>query len=141
MERNGQLVQAFQGASANTDGAFVPTSPEEAVLALQIALKCADIGHLALAWPVHMRWVKRLEQEFFAQGDQEKKLGMPEVSFLMDSDKPGVSETQVGFFNFVALPLFRTLAAAFPNASPMNDAVEANFEKWSNIQAEAQNCV
>lgn len=32
-----------------------------------MALKCADIGNLAQALPVHMRWVMDLEQEFFLQ--------------------------------------------------------------------------
>merc|ERR1712070_521761 len=53
-------------------------------LAMQIVLKCADLGHLALPWHEHCSWVERLETEFFAQGDREKELGFKEVSFLMD---------------------------------------------------------
>jgi hypothetical protein len=35
-------------------------------------------------------------------------------SFLMDRTKPGVSESQLGFFQFVVTPLFGALLAAFP---------------------------
>ena len=33
----------------------------------QIAIKCADLGHLSGAWPVHRRWVSHLKEEFFRQ--------------------------------------------------------------------------
>ena len=34
---------------------------------LQVALKCADIGHLAATPEVHKRWALLLEEEFFLQ--------------------------------------------------------------------------
>merc|ERR1712190_218975 len=81
-----------------------------------------------------MGWVRRLQEEFFQQGDKEKELQMS-VSFLMDRDKPGVSESQMGFFNFVVLPLYRSYLRAFPATSPLVSAVEDNFAKWSSVQA------
>ena len=35
--------------------------------ALQVALKCADIGHLAATPDVHKRWAYLLDEEFFLQ--------------------------------------------------------------------------
>lgn len=35
--------------------------------ALQMVLKCADIGHLAAAPKTHKRWAHKLEEEFFRQ--------------------------------------------------------------------------
>ena len=34
---------------------------------MQVALKCADIGHLAATPDVHKRWALLLEEEFFLQ--------------------------------------------------------------------------
>jgi len=138
MAEGGKLLKTFQEVTSGSKGDFAPASAQEVILSLQMALKCADVGHLALGWSTHMRWVRRLEEEFFAQGKQEKKLGMPEVSFLMDDEKPGVSETQVGFFNFVALPLFRSFTNAFAKALPMLSAVERNYRKWSDIDIAAK---
>lgn len=73
---------------------------------VQVALKCADLGHLASSKDVHLHWVSRLEEELFRQGDQEKALGQP-ISPLMDRGKAGVTKSQQGFFNVVALPLFK----------------------------------
>merc|ERR1712046_371494 len=110
---------------------------EDATLALQVAIKCADIGHLTLKWHSHVKWVRRLEAEFFAQGDREKELGMSPISFLMDRNKPGVSQTQVGFFDFVVLPLFRTFVEAFLPCEPLLAGVMGNYQQWKDIDTKA----
>ena len=62
---------------------------------LQCALKLADVGHLSTTQEVHKKWTSRLEAEFFAQGDEERKRGMT-VSPLMDRhNQTGVSKSQV----------------------------------------------
>ena len=61
-----------------------------------MALKWADIGHLAGGCDVHMRWVKRLEEEMFRQGDQERLRNLP-ISPLMDRLKgQGITKSQTG---------------------------------------------
>jgi hypothetical protein len=59
----------------------------------QVALKVADVGHLAAPWDVHTRWVACLEEEFFRQGDREKALNLA-VSPLMDRCKDGITKSQ-----------------------------------------------
>lgn len=130
--RMGEPDSADEGNRASI---FKPTTVAEASLLLQVAMKCADLGHLALDWDLHVRWVQLLEEEFFRQGDQEKSAGLP-VSFLMDRRKPGASATQVGFFNFVVLPLFRVLRRAVPAVQPMLDGVTANYESWKEYEAQ-----
>ena len=46
-----------------------------------------------------------LAQEMFRQGDRERALGQP-VSPLMDRTKGGVTKSQTGFFNIVAMPIY-----------------------------------
>ena len=60
-----------------------------------MALKWADIGHLASPLDVHLRWVKRLEEEMFRQGDQERVHGLP-ISPLMDRFGQGITKSQTG---------------------------------------------
>merc|ERR1712110_116228 len=98
---------------------FRPASKAGAILALQVALKCADIGHLALECDLHEAWVRRLEEELFAQGDREKALDISPVTFLADRTKPGVSQTQLGFFDHVVIPFFQLTVSAFPGTRPM----------------------
>jgi cAMP-specific phosphodiesterase 4/calcium/calmodulin-dependent 3',5'-cyclic nucleotide phosphodiesterase len=134
MANNGKILKAFNdtfgiAADACAAAKAKPVSAKDSVVLLQFALKCADLGHLALSWNVHHEWVCRLEEEFFAQGDREKALGW-ETSFLMDREKPGCTETQAGFFDFVVFPLFRSLVAVAPATQPMLDGVTANYEAW-----------
>ena len=58
-----------------------------------MALKCADLGHLAASWGVHQKWVAGLEEELFRQGDLEREQSLP-VSPLMDRAKGGITKSQ-----------------------------------------------
>lgn len=35
---------------------MLPLDENERVLGLQMALKCADVGHVTASLPVHIRW-------------------------------------------------------------------------------------
>ncbi|KAF5833462.1 hypothetical protein DUNSADRAFT_10217 [Dunaliella salina] len=85
-------------------------------LVLQMALKCADLGHLTHVRDVHRRWVLLLEEEMFRQGDAEKAHGLP-ASPLMDRAKGGISKSQAGFFSIVVLPQLE-LVQAHAGTSP-----------------------
>ena len=62
----------------------------------QMALKWADIGHLASPNEVHLRWVYLLEEEMFRQGDRERANGLL-ISPLMNRLKgPGITKSQTG---------------------------------------------
>lgn len=71
----------------------VPSPLEATARAVQMALKCADLGHLAASWGVHQKWVAGLEEELFRQGDLEQQLGLP-ISPLMDRSKGGITKSQ-----------------------------------------------
>ena len=43
---------------------------------------------------------------------------------------PPVVLMQVGFFDIVALPLFQSFAQAFPDSTPLLDAVKDNYSMW-----------
>ena len=96
------------------------------MLYLQFFIKCADLNHMTLSSIVHKKWVSKLEQEFFAQGDIEKSLGLA-VSPLMDRSRPGLSVSQKGFFNAIALPLFERLHDILPRTEAMLEGARQNM--------------
>ena len=73
---------------------------------LQIAIKCADISNPCRSWPVSRVWSLRACQEFFRQGDRERELGLP-ITPICDRNAVSVAKVQVGFYSFVAEPLFK----------------------------------
>lgn len=128
----GEFTAMLGANGAGSVGLCTVASAEEAVLVLKIALKCADFGHSTMQWGTHLRWSDRLENEFFLQGDREKQLGLA-VSDLMDRDTPGATQTQVAWFGFAVLPLFRAFQQAFPATEELVSKVEANWQRWHDI--------
>ncbi|KAK9831614.1 hypothetical protein WJX74_002581 [Apatococcus lobatus] len=109
------------------------TTAEHKLLFAQVALKCADIGHLSCPQALHQRWTHQLREEFFQQGDREKVHGL-KVSPLMDrAEVTGMTKSQVGFFEIVALPLVTTYVQMVPEAKPMLNAVMDNYNYWHAI--------
>jgi len=147
MADHGSLLKSFTNrldemkvgpiGSAATASTFCPAGEDDVRLLLKIAIKSADLGHVAMQWDTHVLWVERLETEFFAQGDQEKILGMP-VSFLMDRDKGGPSSDQVGFFDFCVLPMLGSVVRAAPGTAAMKEAARANRDRWHTLQEKAK---
>lgn len=64
---------------------------------MSMVLHCADISHPAKQWDLHYRWTCQLLEEFFLQGDMEKKLGLP-FSPLCDRNNTLIAESQIGRF-------------------------------------------
>jgi hypothetical protein len=69
---------------------------EERLMLLQIAIKCADIGHAAKEVELHEKWSLLIVEEFYNQGDTEKEEGLP-VSMFCDREKTDLSGSQSGF--------------------------------------------
>ncbi|KAG2485174.1 hypothetical protein HYH03_016064 [Edaphochlamys debaryana] len=112
-----------------------PVDENEKLLSLQLAMKAADLGHLGEQLEVHKKWLAGLEEEFFRQGDKEKALGLP-ISPLFDRAKQGVSKSQVGFYDFVALPLVHALTSRFPGAQPLMRTFVSNYNHWRGVEGQ-----
>lgn len=137
-ENNDNGNGAEEGEDCDAPPSPSPSSmpPEDISLALQLCLKCADIGHVYCLSNVHLKWVQKLEQEFFAQGDREEELGARTKSPLMDRDKAGITKSQCGFFQLVVVPLFKSFSSAFPSIEPVMEQLNKNLELWQKIEEE-----
>ena len=100
------------------------------LVAMKGLIKVSDLGHVYAPVAVHRRWAQGLEEEFFLQGDRERALGFPRISFMMDRGGPGVTQSQEGFFEHVAMPLLSAWAACFPEAGEVLTAAATNRASW-----------
>ena len=103
---------------------------EARTIALQMSLKCADLGHWSSERSVHRQWVQSLEEEFFRQGDSESLAGLP-ISPLMDRSKGGVTTSQGGFYSIVLQPQLQAMCSVFPGCTPLFDAAKDNLAMWA----------
>jgi hypothetical protein len=92
-------------------------------------LQIADLGHSWTLNAVHVRWVHNLEAEFFQMGDQERARGLP-ISMLCDRSTPSLQAGQVGFFDYVLLPLFSAFAELVPECAAVVYQAGQNRDSW-----------
>merc|ERR1712110_700065 len=77
----------------------------------------------------------RVLEEFFAQGDEELRLGMP-VGILNDRSKVNKPGSQHGFINFLVAPLVIGAVKVFPSFHPMSVQMVSNLQAWRDIWIE-----
>ena len=86
---SGQSNRSFSYSDVEEDSAL---THDHVVLALQMSIKMADLGHVLAEPHVHLNWVNGLEEEYFRQGDKEKVVfGPGSTSPLMDRASPGIT--------------------------------------------------
>ena len=90
-----------------------PTDPRYSLIRIPI-LTCHSLQHLM------EKWVELLLDEFFAEGDDEKAMGL-DVGAMNDREKVVIPKAQVGFINFIIKPLW-TMWRDF--AAPSDDIAQ-----------------
>ncbi|XP_059350761.1 uncharacterized protein LOC130692882 isoform X1 [Daphnia carinata] len=130
--RQQEFLSAFQGF-LNNDSLDMRTGDHRHFM-LQIALKCADICNPCRPWEVSRAWSLQVSEEFYRQGDLERRLGLS-VTPLCDRYTSSVSKIQTGFFRFIAAPLFEEWHRfqATPLSWSMLNYLRSNKLKWDSI--------
>jgi cAMP-specific phosphodiesterase 4 len=93
---------------------------------LSWCIHACDVSNPSKPTPVYDNWVKRVFDEFFNQGDMEKKAGLA-VSPLCDRNTVDISKSQIGFINFVVMPTYEVLLNVIPEIGPYYEKVKENF--------------
>ncbi|XP_054621116.1 high affinity cAMP-specific 3',5'-cyclic phosphodiesterase 7A isoform X5 [Dunckerocampus dactyliophorus] len=106
---------------------------------LQMALKCADICNPCRPWELSKQWSEKVTNEFFQQGDIEKKHKL-EVSPLCDREVNTVGNIQLGFMTYVAEPLFAEWARFSDTrlSQTMLGHMGLNKASWGALQQQEQ---
>ena len=94
-------------------------------------LKCADFSHFMRDFPVHAKWSQRVHQEFFRQGDEERRLVLP-VGALNDRTKVHLPKSQLGCISFLILPMIEPLFKFFGTENPDSKRKENNINGENN---------
>ena len=104
------------------------------------------LGHACKPWAQHERWTSWVAEEFYLLGDKEKALGYSSsvgISAMCDRDRDlNLPQMQLGFFDFVVLPLAEEMARVIPACAEakLHEIAESNYQAWaikaSLVQAE-----
>mmetsp|Transcript_60514 Transcript_60514/g.134960 ORF Transcript_60514/g.134960 Transcript_60514/m.134960 type:complete len:416 (+) Transcript_60514:1-1248(+) len=105
----------------------------------QYIVHMADVGHPFRPVAQHQEWARRVNEEFLAQGDREKELGLTPIE-MFDRDKaPPLPKNQLGFLQFVIQPLWKPMEALMDYKSrPANLFLQRNIRAWQEKMAESE---
>lgn len=97
---------------------------------LHFLLHLADISNPAKPGPMFEIWTDRCLDEFFKQGDEEKKMGLP-ISPLCDRESTERAESQIGFIQYVVMPAFKVMSKCIPKVEEVIlPIIEDNLDFW-----------
>ncbi|KAK5257605.1 3',5'-cyclic-nucleotide phosphodiesterase [Cryomyces antarcticus] len=107
-----------------------------------ILIKCADISNVARKFDVAAKWSDILTDEFSNQGAMEKVLNLPTCLFggpPVRDDIIKMGESQIGFMNIFARPLFEAVTDILPRMKFSVDELTLNKAVWEKkIEQERQ---
>eukprot|EP00927_Polykrikos_kofoidii_P029468 TRINITY_DN25483_c0_g1_i1.p1 TRINITY_DN25483_c0_g1~~TRINITY_DN25483_c0_g1_i1.p1 ORF type:complete len:637 (-),score=121.29 TRINITY_DN25483_c0_g1_i1:130-2040(-) len=99
-----------------------------------MVLHTADISNPAKAMCIAERWATRALVEFFRQGDEESRRGLP-VSPLCCRKTTSVEGSQIGFLNFIIVPTYLELQKLLPLTTRINNVfINLNKSIWEDRQ-------
>mmetsp|Transcript_44244 Transcript_44244/g.109960 ORF Transcript_44244/g.109960 Transcript_44244/m.109960 type:complete len:465 (+) Transcript_44244:470-1864(+) len=115
-EPEGWMVETFTAA--------------EKLLVLKMLLKVSDIGNVTKGKGYCIEWTHRVTEEFLAQGDLEGELQLPVTPF-MDRKSANTPKQQLGFYNFIAKPMFEAMNRLV-RMDKMISNLDEMVEHWSS---------
>uniref|UniRef100_A0A7S0LSS2 PDEase domain-containing protein n=1 Tax=Coccolithus braarudii TaxID=221442 RepID=A0A7S0LSS2_9EUKA len=104
---------------------------KEKTLILKMILKVSDISNVTKGKSYTLAWTERVVQEFFDQGDLEATLSLP-VTPMMDRNTACVPKQQIGFYNFVAKPMFEVMDLLVPMEHALSN-LAGMYQHWETL--------
>jgi len=103
--------------------------PESRRLIVNVMLHVADISNSMKPFRICRIWAWQVLEEFFLQGDAEKRLGVP-VQALNDREKVNRAFSQVGFIEFLVHPLLFAVNKVLPPTETLLEQLIQNAKVW-----------
>ncbi|KAF7220090.1 transcript variant X2 [Nothobranchius furzeri] len=98
-----------------------------------LMMTACDLCSVTKRWQVTRLIANDIYAEFWAEGDEMKKIGIQPIPMMDRDKKDEVPQGQVGFYNSVAIPCYTTLSDLFPPSSLLLKACKANLSHWEQI--------
>lgn len=110
-------------------------SKENKTLISAFILHCADISNPGKEWKHCERWAGLVMNEFFSQGDLQKKLGL-KPSMNCDRNSVSVPACQVEFGKYVIKDLYTLLKmTVHDGGSYLLENFNSNQQKWKELRS------
>jgi hypothetical protein len=110
-------------------------NPDHVLHFMRMAIHAADVGNPALEFDLATIWSLKIIQEFNLQVWKEEKAEVQVSEFMrIGSDMEKIKKSQIGFIDFIILPLWKSLSGFIPNTMEMVQNIEKNRKHWEEIE-------
>jgi cAMP-specific phosphodiesterase 4 len=129
-EVNSEILESARaGPFPTKDAIECFRQPDSRRLLVNLMLHLADISNSMKPFRICRIWAWQLLDEFFVQGDLEKRLAVP-VQALNDRDKINCPFCQIGFIEFLVSPLVNSSLKILPPLEDRAEQMLANAKTW-----------
>ena len=111
------------------------TNDDEKTFLMSMATCTSDLTNMSKRWTESYKWTWLVYEEFFVQGEEEKRLGL-KVGHLNDRSNINIAEAQLGFIDFIVQPTFEIFSVYLPKLQKHVDQCKANRERWESMISE-----
>ncbi|XP_072292572.1 cAMP and cAMP-inhibited cGMP 3',5'-cyclic phosphodiesterase 10A isoform X4 [Eucyclogobius newberryi] len=98
-----------------------------------LMMTACDLCSVTKQWQITRLTANDIYAEFWAEGDEMKKIGIQPIPMMDRDKKDEIPQGQVGFYNAVAIPCYTTLAELFPPSTLLLKACKENLSQWEKI--------
>ncbi|KAJ3117849.1 hypothetical protein HDU96_005226 [Phlyctochytrium bullatum] len=117
-------------------GNYKMENAEHRELLRGITMTCVDLSAMFKPWEKARQIANTVYLEFFEQGDEERKLGLPYSSDVMNrANESQIPKLQVEFYDHIVNPAFETLNIVLDNSAEfIYTRVRQNHENWKRLR-------
>jgi hypothetical protein len=119
-------------SSSPRSSIIITLDTEQRQLWLNVLIHAADLSNTVRPWEIAKKWSDLVVEEFFLQGDLEKKNKLP-VSPNMDREQAHQCEISLGFGDVVVKPYFERFALFLYPAKIFLEILADNREAWEGV--------
>ena len=130
MANHGKVVSKLKSMDLSKNENVLKFDERQNVL--DFIIHSADLAHNVKLFKISLHWVSLLSEEFWRQGDEEKKNKL-NVSFLCDRNDSNVPKSQVGFIKGFIIPSFEILVNIFPSLNFTIENAKNNVKEWEKL--------
>merc|ERR1740121_2196864 len=129
MIKDVQMIYEVNSEILDASREFFKEDPDEFLT--KLFLHVSDISNSMKPFRICRIWAWQVLEEFFLQGDAERRLGVP-VQALNDREKVNRAFSQVGFIEFLVSPLVFAVVKVLPPTEAHADQMIQNLKTWHN---------
>ena len=111
-------------------GSFDWNINEHRIKFMSMCMTASDLSAVLKPWPIQQATAEIVYCEFYEQGDMERKFGHSPGELFDASKSENLPKMQVGFINFICLPVYESLALHMVEYEPLLAAVLENRKQW-----------